>query len=385
MRIDLLDVICAFLRDTHHVDANVVVTVRARIAKQPDPVGEAFNAQRATLIAWVPATDTFLSGFTELIGFIGTTYVGLATPGDRVDWLLRFNALFHSSVVHAKSVRRGVAPQVVIDTVAMLENTGVAAQPGFLAYTAAHGADSFNMLWLTYEKWRADGRVEGDLYLLIELLRRHLAPLDTLTPATCLDIRKLSATNPPGGPFRGFGSWGKGNHGSIAANVENHFRKHVLNAFGESLKDPSECAVWWSKLDIRVPIAAMDNVPDTPLKRLAVGLFRDGFLQQTRNPLFLRHMRDEMLRDGSALTQWLSAHYKAKYKDDTLGMSVRMLHGAVFFENGAVYVSGTVEHEFSPYYIVGRVDEGVVTISSCYVATDIDAKLAARQVLWLFV
>ena len=384
MRADLLDGICNYL--TGVVGAPTVAVIRPRIANRPDPIGEAFNDHRATMVGWIPVNPEFTNRFTDLINFIGTPYTGLDTPADRAGWLVRFNALFHSTAVHARHVLMGVAPQDVIDLMIALENANVPAQPGFLAYTAAHGANSFARLRETYGAWAADGRARGDLHLLIELLRNNLVPLDKLTATTCLDIRKLAATHPAGGPFRGFGSWGSGNHGGIAANVENHFKKHVLNALDASLADLTECPIWWRLLNIQLAVAQMAAVPASASKFQALALFGGGGVLPFGDvQAFLGHMRTELMRPGSPLTTWLVDNFKVKYKDATLGMSVRMQHAAVFFEIGSIFASGTHNANGGDFYIVGRLDDGVLTISSCYVATDINAKLAAREVLWTFV
>jgi hypothetical protein len=272
----------------------------------------------------------------------------------------------------------------VVALFAEIENTGVSVQPAFLQYIAANGAGAFLKLVDTLDRWTGDGRASGDLYLLINLLFVNIVPLGRLLATTCLDTRRLAALYPPGKKFPGYSSWGAGDGGDIASNVENHFKKHVLNARPVVLDDLTECPIWWTKLAIVLRVEQMKDVPVTPSKALALALFEpSGLLPAARVSAFLGHMRDELLRNASPLMAWFVANYKVKYKDATLAFSTRMLNTAVFLE-GKLFLSGRFNEGGAAFYIVGRLDDNVLTISSCYVATDINAKLAAREVLWSF-
>jgi hypothetical protein len=221
------------------------------------------------------------------------------------------------------------------------------------------------------------------MYLLIATLHRHHLNLLNLTQDTCADFQQLIRVHPPNSKFRGFGRWGRGDAAdkSIATNIVNHFKKHALNAGLKPLDWPKECVQWWDVLRIEITLETMDLVSNGPKKLQALSCFNSAkLLPADKIEEFLTCMNEELKQPGSRLMHWFVSKYSILYRDKALAMATSPTSVAVFMERGAVYVSGACNN----FYVIGRIDEGVLTISSFYVAKDMGEKLTNRSVLWTF-
>jgi hypothetical protein len=125
----------------------------------------------------------------------------------------------------------------------------------------------------------------------------------------------------------------------------------------------------------------MDLVSNGPKKLQALSCFNSAkLLPADKIEEFLTCMNEELKQPGSRLMHWFVSKYSILYRDKALAMATSPTSVAVFMERGAVYVSGACNN----FYVIGRIDEGVLTISSFYVAKDMGEKLTNRSVLWTF-
>lgn len=397
MRPDLIATISTFLTASGRGAFVAPIANKLQWPTRTDAQGQAFYDNRDTLLPYVDsygvgAESPFTERFLDLLGFLGTPYLHLATPDDHAVWLIRFNTRFGMRIVHPKLIDKGIPPQEVVRYFAEIEQTGVVGMPGFADFLVAHGADAFLRMYAIYAKWTAAGRPTGELYVFLNLLFVNNVDMALLTPATFLDTRRLMVLYPSNRRFSGFASWGTGDSDagaddvvSYAANIENHFRKHVLNAGAKALDDVAECPRWWVTLGIALRVDQLAAVPASPEKTSALGLFNpDGTLPPANISPFLGFMHAELLNVHGTLLRWFESGFRVKYKDATLAYSVSMTDVAVFMERGRLFLSGRKNSGGIDFYIVGRLDNDVLTISSCYVATDIMAKINARDVLWRF-
>ena len=345
--------------------------------------GTAFWQHRAEFVLLLQGFDQAVrrSRFFDLINFLGTQLPGQGPDLEmaRANWLLRFNRVFRCKWVNIKSYCRGTDnPSLVVQLLTEIVDARVHEEPAFNVYRQKFKDVTFFNLYDMREKWVAQGRPVGGLYLLISTLHRQQPKLLTsLSAGTCIDLQQLIHVHPPRCKFKGFGRWGCGDAEDkrVATNIRNHFKKHVLNAGKKSLEWLDECSVWWGLLDIKLDRSRLDRVPDGPKKEGALRCF-DGqpVLPAAGIDEFLVQMNEELKRQNSPLLEWLLGTYAIRYRDRTLAMATRLSKAAVFLERGAVYVSGACDQ----FYVVGRIDDNVLTISSCYVVRDIQAKLLSR-------
>jgi len=350
--------------------------------------GEAFwrnRSQFAPAVLAVGAKDRLLR-FFDLINFLGTQLPRLegALEMVRAYWLLRFNRIFRCSWLSIRSgARKSDDAGVLVQLVNEIVDARVFETEAFQHYVDVHGDQAVPSLYDLRQSWVAQGRPSTGLYLLAATLHRHGIDLRKLSGQTCADFQHLIHVHPPTARFKGFGHWGSGDAADkqVATNIFAHFRKHVCDAGAKRLTWPDECALWWGELAIELPRARLDLVPVNQGRAACIACF-DGapVLPMARVTAFLAAAHDELMRPGSELMRWLVDAYAIKYRDKALAFARRLEGAAVFMERGAVYVSGFCGR----FYVIGRVDAGVLAISSCYVAENMEQKLAARELLWQF-
>lgn len=323
----------------------------------------------------------------DLINFFGTECPGLDSPIERATCLLRVNRMFDVKCINFKSMlAKEGRVAIIVEIVTEIVNTRLYLEPCFTAYKNAFTTQPIQCLQCLYdtrEAWVAEGLPTGGLYMLIATLHRYNVALKDLTKKTCIDLQQLIYVHPPTARFKGFGRWGCGDAAdkNIGTNVLKHFKKHVLNCDLKPLVDLTECPVWWGELGINLGREQVMLCHDSIRRQSALSCFAgQPILPTGKISECLACLREDLMAPDNPLMNWLVTNYRLKYRDKTLAMATQLQHCAVFIEASEIYVSGC----FGNFYIIGRIDEGVLTISSCYVATDMTAKLSKRTIVWTF-
>lgn len=201
---------------------------------------------------------------------------------------------------------------------------------------------------------------------------------------------------PVHGGFTGFSMWGTGdalpedeNEAKLIArddeatrqkNLRGHFMKHVL-AIGKPGAEvvTEESAWWWQKLGISIQRSDLIKTPAGRLDEIRHMFAPSGVLMPGYVASFLEL---PCLVENASLVGRLVQRYENTYGILALTESRTMSKVAVFVANGKVMISGVGDDDL---YIVGRVEaNGIVGISSCYMANDIVAKLNGRNTVLLW-
>lgn len=359
-----------------------LATVEKFLSTKSDDLGNAILAHighyKAVILSY-PEKERLLR-FYDLVNYLGTSYSSaIDTPAKRGDWLVAFNQLFDIQWVHiGKSGRKKDLPAEWIAIMAEIDACHTDQSTALLKFIAAHKQSAHEVLYDIREAWHAKGFAKGDVYIVIEALHRNLVRLDALSSNTCVDLKYLIADHQPNQKFKGFQGWGTGDAAdkSVDTNIDGHFFKHVLNAGSKDLDWLEECRVWWKLLNIELPKAEIAKVSAGHADTLCGS---EANLPMAKILPFLQLMHDSLKDKASSLRAWFRTHHLAGYRDAALDFAAKLTKPAVYFERGAVYVSGC----HGDYYVVGRIDGALLKISACYVAQDINDKMK-RDILWLF-
>jgi len=196
-----------------------------------------------------------------------------------------------------------------------------------------------------------------------------------ITPATLGDLRTLYGTRAPNGGFAGFNAWGPGDHGSAPANLRWHFLKHVcgITDNDDVVPDLDEAVMWWRRLTIQLTWAQYtqnayggENVNE--VQAWFTGLNQSLSYRHVKN--FLR--RGTLTNNPRVLAHMI-ATYETAYRDDAINSSRNLTEVLVQSNGVKTFISGGDDRD--DLFVIGRLDAGVLGISSCYIATDLDAKM----------
>jgi hypothetical protein len=208
-----------------------------------------------------------------------------------------------------------------------------------------------------------------------------------ITVAAFPALRSLHGTNAPNSHFGGFAAWGPGDHGAAAANVEGHFRKHVCGLVapgGVLLEYRAEFAEWWSVLamslslpEVTARLAGGQNTNDVAdyfydtNQTLAMG-YLDTFISSN----FLQH--------NPAVVAHLRARFEAAYEAYAIAASGTLDEVLVQSNGLLVFISGCKAIGGRDLFVIGRLDAGVLGISSAYFTREREAKMrgARSNKLW---
>lgn len=191
------------------------------------------------------------------------------------------------------------------------------------------------------------------------------------------DLRSLMATSPPDTAFNGFAAWGPGDHATVAANIRWHFLKHVLGITKDPAElDGAEHADWWRELQIELTWPQFQQFrggyPDTdhlqwmfygPNASLAVAYVTE-FLSQAR--LAANHPR---------VVGHLVSTYEPTYLQHAINMSTQLDEVLVQSNGIKTFVSGCK----ADLFVIGRLANGILGISSAYFARNIDEKMRGAR------
>ncbi len=241
---------------------------------------------------------------------------------------------------------------------AIAEVSAVANAPG--------GTVAQNLATLAAVAVAADGARPGDA-------QRYSAIRST----TIGDLRSLMAASPPDTAFAGFAAWGPGDHATVASNIRWHFLKHVLGITQEPAElDGAEHADWWRRLRIELTWAQFQQFrggyPDTdhlqwmfygPNASLADAYVTE-FLAQAR--LAANHPR---------VIGHLVGTYEPAYRQHAITMSTQLDEVLVQSNGIKTFVSGCK----ADLFVIGRLANGVLGISSAYFARNIDEKMRGAR------
>jgi hypothetical protein len=197
------------------------------------------------------------------------------------------------------------------------------------------------------------------------------------------------------GGFTGFRMWGTGDalpededeaklvprddDATRQKNLRWHFMKHVLSiAKDGSSAVPDESAWWFQKLGI--VIRRSDLTKLTPQREAEIAhVFHNGVLMQSYTAAFLG---TGILAENGSLVGRLVSQYETAYGTLALTQSVTMQRVAVLVSNQKVMISGCTDDDL---YLIGRVEaNGIVGLSSCYMASDLAEKLRGRKQVMLW-
>lgn len=258
------------------------------------------------------------------------------------------------------------AEQQAIGSFARSRATNAAIAEVMAVANAPGGTVAQNLATLAALALAADGARAGDA-------QRYSA----IRAATIGDLRSLIAMSPPDTAFNGFAAWGPGDHATAPSNIRWHFLKHVLGITKEPEDlDGAEHADWWRELRIELTWAQFQQFrsgyPDSdhlqwmfygPNASLAVAYVTE-FLAQAR--LAANHPR---------VMAHLVATYEPTYRQHAINMSTRLDEVLVQSNGIKTFVSGCKEDLF----VIGRLANGVLGISSAYFARNIHEKMRGAR------
>ncbi len=202
-----------------------------------------------------------------------------------------------------------------------------------------------------------------------------------ITPTSLRDLGTLHGAHPPNARFPGFAAWGPGDHQAPDRNIRWHFLKHVLGILEEDVEgeDPNEQAEWWQTLGIQLTWAqvqqhASSHPPLAPQQPLFYG--PNNLLTIANVPLFLSQVT---LTDHPRLVNYLTVTYEPAYRDRAIQASRTMDEVLVQSNGNKTFVCGRKTVPAGDQFIIGRVVNGVLGLSSCYFAANIHQKMAGAR------
>lgn len=287
------------------------------------------------------------------------------TEAEYITWLVRWNQWFK-----LKQLKFNIPPIKPADALELLvEIHGASWQDdaGFKAYCAAVSGPHRTIFDMR-KIFAAAGLAKTCVYSVMHFLHQHTLPIDSLNDKTATDIYHLSSKVPPLTAFAGYADWGPGNHGTVPANKENHFLKHVLDAHpAEDLPWQGECALWWEALDIKLTREDAEAKMGSVLFNAVKAHFPAD--AKGRLPFAKVEAVVAAVKSGGGwpalLRGQLVAGYAAAYVAHALALSQSMTNIIVHTDAGAgkVYVKGLN----GKFYLGGRVDGSTLGLSTCFI------------------
>ncbi len=202
-----------------------------------------------------------------------------------------------------------------------------------------------------------------------------------ITPVTFGDLRTLFALHAPNSRFGGFAAWGPGDHHTPPRNLRWHFLKHVLGIVEEGAEpnDPAEQVEWWEVLRIQLTWAQVQqhgsgHPPLAPYQNLFYG--PNNSLTHANVANFLGNVE---LGDHPRLVAHLCQTYEIAYHNEAIQRSQHMNETLVQSNGIKTFISGSHSRGGHDLFIIGRLDNGVLGISSCYFTSDIHQKMAVAR------
>jgi len=207
-----------------------------------------------------------------------------------------------------------------------------------------------------------------DVYTAMHFLQQHALPVEALSANTATDIHHLSTKAPPLTAFGGYADWGPGNHGSVPANKEGHFLKHVLDAHPkEDLPWQGECARWWEALKIRLT----REDAEAGLGAVLWAKVKAHFPAEAKSPLAYDKVEAVVgaVKGGGGWPALLKARlvndHAAAYVAFALDLSKSMQHVIVHTDatRANVFLKGVKDG----FFLGGRMDGATLGLSTCFV------------------
>lgn len=228
----------------------------------------------------------------------------------------------------------------------------------------------------------AGANLKTNMFALVNIINgaNMAKPSDTnrfagITARSFSALRILNTLHRPHEKFPGFLKWGPGDHG--VHNVKYHFLKHVCYTASDH-DDPDECAWWWKTLGItltRVQMTAFFAPSTSARDRAALLSFFDtnGNLIQSKTAKFLANGG---VSNHPECINHMIATYQNTYEQYAIQQSKNMKNIVVQSNGTEVYVSGGIPDTNlqSGVFIIGRIDAGLLGISSCYHCNNLASK-----------
>jgi hypothetical protein len=209
------------------------------------------------------------------------------------------------------------------------------------------------------------------------------AIVDDTTVAAVSELWKVAK---PGSVFGGFARWGKANYGSVAESERGHFRKHVLRApiHGDADKDESEHQKWWTLLGIRLTLDAVTQaLASGGTTRTLSAPERSWFdaAKVLKPANVIDFVKSDILQKAPALIDELAASHMAAFTK--AGRDAAASAPLVFAFTSREFAM--VACFTTTMFVVGRMDDGVLAMSSCYIPNDLQDKKdsSSKNLLWL--
>jgi len=182
------------------------------------------------------------------------------------------------------------------------------------------------------------------------------------------DLRALLALHAPGSAFPGFAAWGPGDRGSVAANITGHFDKHVLGDLGAGAAPAylGEYARWWTALNIQLTLPEVTARLAAGQNTAAVAAWFSDPSQTLANANVGSFVRSAFIGANPDVPALLRTRHEAAYRDYAIAESRSLTE--VFCQSNGIktFINGNK----AGLFVIGRLEAGVLGISSAYFTPD---------------
>ena len=350
-------------------EASAVKTMSTKAwARWTDAVADAVFARANEILPAIDGADQ-TERFKQVGSLLGAVDAERAiVPGldeaGYVTWLLRWNKWFRQQQV--KLNLPPIGHQRSFEILTEIHNASWQKDAGFKAFCLAV-SDAHRRIFDMRKAFADAGLPQTDIYTAMHFLQQHALPVDALTDNTATDLHHLSTKAPPLTAFGGYADWGPGNHGSIPANKEGHFLKHVLDAHPkEDLPWQGECAIWWKALDLKFTREDAEGKLGALWHKVMVHFPAEpkGQLPFDKVEAVIGVVKAGGGWPALLKGQFVASH-AAAYAAFALNLSRTMSHAIVhtYPTKAQVLVKGVKD----PYYIGGRMEGSVLGLSTCFV------------------
>jgi hypothetical protein len=214
-----------------------------------------------------------------------------------------------------------------------------------------------------------------------------LSPLHRTIDDTNIEaVSELWKVAKPGSVFAGFARWGKANYGSVAESELGHFRKHVLRAplHGAPDDDEEEHQKWWTLLGIKLDLDTVSKaLADAGMGRKLTGPETNWFDagKLLKMSCVKDFVKSDILAKSPSLIDTLAKAYSAAFT--RIGLDATKSAKVVYaFASREFAMVGCFTDTM---FVVGRMDDGVLAMSSCYIPVNVleKKKSSSQDLLWL--
>lgn len=358
----------------------------------PDAVGNEIIANIVGIkLAFIPLNEGQKTGWLRrLIPFVNTSLNQGETIAERAQLIARFNTLFRKKIVNedyddpfANVIN--FTKKMLWDVVTEIHNLGHNVAPEFTHY-CQQVVNAHETVFNMREVLALNGIPATSIYQIIHTFRQNNLGYGDLCETNVIEVHKMMAKAPPAGGFGGLVAWGPGNYHTVNENKKGHFLKHVLNADpqGKDLNWNDEMRRWWVQLNIQVTLATLNqHMPGNALVLANAGRFVDNNTPLAMNEVvpLMNALHGQM---SDAFKDHMYTTYGAAYEQIALNIGLNLISPAVCSDaaHQKISISGRDNGGYQgDVFVVGRIKNGVLGISSCYFAEDINERLD-RLVLW---